>query len=306
MSVSISREEVATIKKECNCNPDSASLVLFGFKPLPSTFEAINCFKLTEKSYFAYPNDFMVKGSKTAFATLHASMVRKNVMAIGELLLRVTASSKLVAIIPQKEERVVEDVGDDEEIYSQACPAGFLIIPLAFHENMRALPKRHNHTPDRNMVDAAKDLIRHQNIEDSIEIGQSFENPVLRRFWNYIESVALGTALQEDFAEDDDTMMNVDDILAVAGDKIYGFKNTIPQDFEDEVENKLPRKRKAADEFPDDTGIDWIHEYKSDTLHELTVAQLKIYLKANGVGVSGKKNDLIEKVKSHIEHSQVL
>lgn len=300
--VQISRDEVGTIKKCCNGNPDRASLLLLGFKPLPTAFEAMSSLKMIDKSMFAYPNNNIVEGSKAAFATLHASMIRKNVMGIGELLLRVTAMSKLVAIIPQKEERFDEQVGDDEEIIShQVAPPGFLLIPLAFQENMRALPRKHNYVPEKNMVDAAKDLIRHQNLEGSIEIGQSFENPVLKKFWNYIESVALGTPLDEDVA-DDDTKMNVDEILAFAGDKIHAFKSTIPKEEVTVASKVLPRKRKTAKELPpDETGIDWTHEYEMDTFHELTIVQLKSYLKSVGEPISGKKNDLINRIKDHFE-----
>ena len=241
--VQISKDEVDTIKKRCNGNLDRAGLLLLGFKPLPSPLEAIVKLKMIDKSMFAYPNNVSMKGSKAAFATLHASMIRKNVMGIGELLFRVTASSRLVAIIPQKEERAVENVGD-VEIYTQISPPGFILVPLAFHDDMRALPQDHHHFPDRRMIDAATDMIRHQNIEESIEIGQSFDNPVLKRFWNYIESVALGTPLPEDF-NNDDTAMNVDDILTFAGDKIKALKQMIPFD---DIEEKpcTNKKRKVA------------------------------------------------------------
>ena len=74
VSVQISREEVATIKKRCNSNPDRASLLILGFKPRPSLFESITSLRIVDKSMFAYPNDSFVKGSRKAFATLHASI----------------------------------------------------------------------------------------------------------------------------------------------------------------------------------------------------------------------------------------
>lgn len=257
---------------------------------------------------FAYPNDKAVKGSKTAFATLHASMIKKNVMGIGELQLSISALSRLVAIIPQKEECTVENIGDDDEeeeegdrkVYSQITPPGFIIIPLAFEDDIRALKPKHDFVPDKKMVDAAIDLIRHQNIEENIEIRQSFENPVLKSFWNYIESVALGTPLEEDLFDNDDTKMNVEDILRVAGDKIGAFISTIPEDVKEQKE--ILSKTKQTEFVADDTGIDWIHVYEMDTFQKLKVPQLQAYLKSYGQSKAGKKIDLIHRIKNHIEH----
>ena len=84
------------IRRKSNANKGTASLILVGFKPIASMP------RLTfQNSYFAYPNEEKVTGSGDAFAALLASMLRKEVIAIGELLLRATASSRLVAIVPQ-------------------------------------------------------------------------------------------------------------------------------------------------------------------------------------------------------------
>jgi len=230
--VQISKEEIADIKKHSNSNPENASLILLGFKPLPTAIEPITQIPMVDKSIFAYPNDDTIKGSRTAFATLHASMVRKSVMGVGELLLRVTATSRLVAIVPQEEKT---------ENFEQITAPGFLLIPLAFEDDVRTLPSGNCYETDQGMVNAAMDLIKNQNIESGIEIGQSFENPFLKTFWNYIESCALDTPLDED--SEDDTMMNEEDILASAGRSINEFKSLLPND---DMKLRKPRKRKAA------------------------------------------------------------
>ncbi len=274
-------------------------MILLGFKPLPTTSETTTELAFVDKSMFAYPNNCYVKGSKTAFATLHASMLNKNVMGIGELLLRVTALSRLVAIIPQEEGgHVEEDCSEGEQVPSQISSPGFLLIPLAFEDDVRSLPRQHDFVPNNNMVEAAKELIRNIDIGEDIEIGESYENPAMKTFWNYIESVALGTPLEEEFSDDDDTKMNVEGILAAAGEEINAFKATIP---ESKIESKLPTKRKAKlESVPDETGIDWNREYEMDTFHELRVEELKSYLRSYGERVSGRKDELIERIKGHI------
>ena len=206
VTVEISKDEVASIKNDCNGNPECASLLLLGFKPLPRTYEFLSTVKFVDKSIFVYPNDKVVKGSEKAFATLHKSMVKKQIMGIGELLLRVSSTSRLVAIIPQKEEY---EQNDDEESYTQISPPGLLLVPLAFEDDMRVLLDTHNFEASKEMVHAAMELIRHQNIEDSIEIGQSFENPGLKNFWNLIEAVALDIGEENDSDDEDGTKMNV-------------------------------------------------------------------------------------------------
>jgi len=213
-------------------------------------------------------------------------------MGVGELLLRVTAVSRLVAIIPQKAD------GGREQFSSKSSPPGFLLIPLAFEDDMRSLPRKHDIVPDKNMVQAAKELIDNQDIGHNIIIGESFENPALKTFWNYIESVALDTPLEDESSDDEDTKMNVEEILDVVGDKISAFKATIP---ESDFEPKVSTKRKAEVEYvPDETGIDWLREYEMNSFDELRVQELKAYLRSYGEKISGRKGELIERIKRHI------
>ena len=112
--------------------------------------------------------------------------------------------------------------------------------------------------------------------------------------------MALGTPLEEELSDDDDTKMNVEEILAIAGDKINAFKATIP---ESKIEPKPSTKRKAkVISLSDGKGIDWFQVYKMDTFDELRIPELKAYLQSNGERVSGNKDDLIERIKSHLKN----
>ena len=182
-------------------------------------------------------------------------------------------------------------------------PGGLIWLKTApLHHNsqrdVRSLPRNHYFKPDKDIVEAAIELIRNQNIEDSVEIGEIFENPALKTFWGYIESVALGTPLEEELSDDDDTNMNVEGILAATGYKINAFKVTIPKD---EIVPKLPTKREAKIRpISDGKGIDWFHKYNMDAFDELRLQELKEYFRSYGEIMSGRKNELIERIKSHI------
>ena len=108
-TVPFSEEDKLAIKKQCNANPNFPSLILLGFKPAAS----IPFYHLLKNPYLVYPNDEACRGSADAFAHLHASMLRKKVVGVGELLYRVGAISFLVALFPVEEE--LEDAGSDEE-----------------------------------------------------------------------------------------------------------------------------------------------------------------------------------------------
>jgi len=101
-------EEVGVLKQRAAKNQKPGCRIL-GFKNMKTLN---SCFNI-DKSYFLYPSDEEVEGSKSAFVALYKSMLKRNVYAIGEFLLKVTANSpRLVALVPQAEVRV--DKATDE------------------------------------------------------------------------------------------------------------------------------------------------------------------------------------------------
>jgi len=260
---------------------------------------------------------------------LYGSMIRKGVYGVGELLKRVNYTSRLVAIIPQKEERMV--VSNANEIISnasgndrteQVTPPGFIITPLPFEDDVRTIPP-----PSRDCImcendewlplrRAAKDLIKRQEME-GIEWGYSFDNPSLRRFWGYLESVALGggglfhsTIADNDNGEDDfgnEIGISESMVLEHAGEQIEAFLNALPQDDEyngNKVAVGGSMKRKLLDKWLGDDGdiTDWISLYKSGEMAACCRNDdLKGYLRRFGLKISGNKVELLERVSNHIE-----
>ncbi len=223
-------------------------------------------------------------------------MIAKNVLGIGELLQRVTATSRLVAIVPQEE--VLSEDGTVQEL-----PPGFLIIPLAYEDDIRAtpeIPEGEDYEASDEIVTAAENMMSKLRLENVV-FGDSFENQALKTFWNYMESVALGMPLVENDPDEDDTTWDVDAILSVCREEINTFVELLP---EDEVIVK-GRKRKVASVRPDNTGIDWLEEYEKGGFKDLTVEELKSYCRSHGEKVGGRKIELIHRVKDHI-HNRII
>lgn len=286
--VPLSPNDVSKIKASSHAGTTSSSLILLGFKPnaaLPIT----NI--LDTSSYLIYPNETAAPGSTDAFANLHASMLRKNVVAIGELLTRVTACSRLVAIYPQAERR-------DSEFDDQLIPPGMIVVNLPFEDDVR---KMHSDCVEsiasEDLVQKTMDLICHQKLEN-VEIGLNFENPALTRFWRYIEAVALEMSIPEE--EQYETELNEEEVLQAAGNQITSFRDILPRDIKNENQNTETKgqKRKFVS---DESGLDWNQLYRTGALSECKVNDLKSYLRSVGARVGGRKEDLVLRVSRSIE-----
>lgn len=290
--VPMTPEDVALIKKGSNSGTETPSLILMGFKPLDSLSMAQTV--LDDKTYFIYPNNDDVDDDGTstvAFANLHAAMLRKGVVGIGELLTRVTATSRMVAILAQQQ----QVVDYQEEGGVQVLPPGMLVVSLPFEDDVRAMaPDKNPMEANDELVQAAMDLMQHQTLE-GVEIGTNFDNAAIDRFWTYLEAVALETTIPP--KQDYETELNEEAVLQVAGAQIAAFRDLLPVDVKQE--GKQPRKRKAT-LAADESGIDWVEVYKTNALFDCTIDHLKSYLRSIGARLGGKKNDLTFRVSQSI------
>lgn len=278
--VPVSKDEVAEMKTQANANQDRASLVLLGFKPkdaLPLHHTSL------EQVFYLYPNDEKVKGSSAAFANLHASMIRKGVCAIGELLTRVTATVRLVAIYPQ-------EARYDEEDGNLEVPQCMVACPLPFEDDVRALDADAA-TASEDSVQAATKLVAAMDFGDNFSLDY-FRNDSLLHFYNYMESIALGTALPQ--PESSLNPISEEEVRASAGEQIDAFAASLPEDI---VVQKEAKKRKRE---PDESGVDWLDLYRTNEIASVTMPLLKSYLRSTGERLSGTKGELVERVSASI------
>lgn len=256
------------MKSLCNSS-DKPSLILFGFKKMHTLCTT----NLIDKPLLAFGNDELVKGSSKALFNLKQSMLKKDVYAIGELLVRKTSPSRMVAMIPQNDSY-----------------GGFRIIRLPFKEELRTVSPDDVSVADRTVVDAATAMVSKSVITTDAQFSSILpENPYLSYFFNFLESISLGGKL---IKPDDDARMDEDMMLASAQREMKEFVLTLP---EDEV-TKTDRKRKQPVTIAKNQNVNvpsgsnadtiiplkWIEMYRDDEIEDCTVSELKEFLGSIG------------------------
>jgi ATP-dependent DNA helicase 2 subunit 1 len=296
--VPMSPDDKAALVQGSQGNPGFPNLLLLGFKPR----ESIPFYHKMQESYFCYPNDDKVTGSKTAFAHLHASMLRKNVVAIGELLTRVHNRSNLVALIPVEKEVIVDEDGAEEIV----CPQCMMCVYLPFEDDLRELVQLETdagfqimeqegaNIASEQLVEAATKLIDKQTLES--EFGVDFVNADLANFWLYLEHVALEEPWEPKHNYDTVVTKEHEEILRkYIGDEIDKVAALLPEDV---MPEKVGRKRTFVE---DDSGLDWHSLYDDRALGKLKVDDLKKYLRTHQLPLGGRKTDVLARVMEHIE-----
>lgn len=287
--VLMSDEDKTILKQASNANSEFASLILLGFKDEAS----IQVTDIMEQAYFAYPNDDRVKGSRGAFAHLHASMMRKGVLAIGEMLSRKTSTSRQVAIWA-----IPESV--DEESGFVTRPPGMMIVELPFEEEVRdigvdaAVRERTMNGIDLaspEVADVFATMVEKQSFTN-IRIGENFENANLTMFWDYVEHVALGLPIPPK-PEECDIVPDEEAISKLVANEVELVVSLLPEDVKPE---KAGAKRHLE---PDDP--EWETVYRKGEFEKCFNDDLKKKLKSFNEKVTGKKVDLVLRLLPHLE-----
>jgi Ku70/Ku80 beta-barrel domain len=322
--VPMTKQDQTAVRKAANANTEFASLILLGFKPISS----IPFYHTLEQTYFVYPtadevddgNDSKKKdedkaaittGGCEAFVHLRSSMIRKGVIAVGELLTRVTASSRLVVLWPtgtissQYYENGIKssDVVDcnmriQNGVNHDQLPPGLAMATIPFEDEMRAqeidialqsFEATGTDLASSALVSAMSDLIQKQTLTD-VEIGENFDNAALLQFWDYVEQIALGETTEQQ-KRYYDTILDRKEIRRIVGTQIEQINQLLPEDVKLAKTSATGGGRKRKIE-PDDSGIDWQSLYAENRLSDCKVPDLKKKLRSLGEAVSGIKAEV--------------
>ncbi|KAK9932771.1 hypothetical protein M0R45_019994 [Rubus argutus] len=289
-NIKFSVEELSEIKKF-----STGQLRLLGFKPL-------NCLKEFHNlrpSTFVFPSDQELIGSTCVFIALHKSMLRLKRFAVA--FYGSPSRPQLVALVAQEE--IISAGGQVE-------PPGMHMIYLPYSDDIRHTEELHKgsnvaapHASDDQIRQAAN-LINRLDLKD-FSVFQ-FANPALQRHYAVLQALALD---EDDIPEIKDETLPDEEGMSRPGvvKVIEEFKLSVYGDNYDEESavgnaSETTKKRKAAVEnaVKENANYDWADLADNGKLKDLTVVQLKYYLIANNLPVTGKKEALISRILTHM------
>ncbi|KAF9554568.1 Ku DNA-binding complex, Ku70 subunit [Agrocybe pediades] len=237
-------------------------------------------------SQFIYPDEMSYSGSKRTFSALLKSMIKKDKIGIALCLTRRNASPAFCALVPQAE---------NTEKSGWRDPAGFHLIQFPFADDMRTAPIEEGFKASEELTKLALAWIEKLKVRQGGYDYDAFPNPALA----YHNEQLQASAFREEYdpeSFEDLTQPKVGPMHKRAGQYMKAWKDALENDPTSTyvVPATTGSKRKAEDTTFDISEIKSM--YDSGSLAKLRVDQLKEFLKAKGLGVSGKKADLIERV----------
>lgn len=269
---------------------------LIGFKPLSALQQWHNLREPT----FMYPDEKSLPGSTVAFIALHGTMLDQDKFAVAGAVLGPKAPPRLYALLP------IEETIDGFDM--QIDPPGIQMIQLPFQDDVRTPetdPSFIGHSrpqADDAAVDAAAEMI--QQLQLTEYFSGCCPNPNLQRHYKVLEEMAMGDDPSEQTPDDD--YSEPDPVLFEnAAPAIQSFKDSVyGKGYTADVDPAAPKgaKRKATDDAAqaEAAETDWKALVEADGLKKMTVPDLKVYLKAHGLPVSGKKADIVERITEHV------
>ncbi|KAK4703670.1 ATP-dependent DNA helicase 2 subunit 1, partial [Phenoliferia sp. Uapishka_3] len=276
----------------------SPALRLIGFKPRK---EYLRFHETIKHSYFIYPNEETYSGSTRTFAALLDTMVEKDKIGFGSLLMRVGGRPQMVVMIPQQEALDANGM--------QMTPPGIHLCQLPFADDVRPVGIETRAsiipTPDSDAdddeyveipaVEAAKKIIKRLTKKSGYN-PETYLNPALNYHYNTLAAIALD---EEPGPPEDATIPPYGRIEANAGKQIRALKELIKEDEMDFSNVVTSNKRRIADVDPSaplPDASEWIADFKSRGT-KMLVADLKKGLKLLGESTTGVKADLFQRVK---------
>uniref|UniRef100_A0A1D1YVZ0 ATP-dependent DNA helicase 2 subunit KU70 n=2 Tax=Anthurium amnicola TaxID=1678845 RepID=A0A1D1YVZ0_9ARAE len=274
-------------------------LRLLGFKPL-------NCLKdyhNLRPSTFVYPSDEEILGSTRLFIALHRSMIRLQRFAVA--FYGSSVCSRLVALIAQDE--ITSSSGQVE-------PPGMHMIYLPYSNDIRYPEELHlddatiSSRPTVDQMEKAFTLVKRINLKN-FSVCQ-FSNPALQRHYSILQAIALDEDempdIKDETVPDEEGMARSGINRAVEDFKIavYGenHDHEAGSTASKDSRNLASRKRKAITDSAVQAcaNYNWADLADNGQLKDLTVVDLKYYLTAHNLPVTGKKETLISRILSHL------
>ncbi|TVU41934.1 hypothetical protein EJB05_15494 [Eragrostis curvula] len=293
-TVKFSVRELSEVKRV-----SSHHLRLLGFKPL----DCLKDYHNLRPSTFIYPSDENIFGSTRVFVALHSSMLRLGRFALA--FYGNPTRAQLVALVAQEE--VISSGRQDE-------PSGMHMIYLPYSDDIRCPEEVHVTSDDApratdEQIKKASNLLKRIDLMDFSICN--FANPALQRHYGILEALALGEDEMPDIKDetlpDEAGMARPAVVKAIEEFKASVYGENYDQEEAEAAAAKASRgeaskKRKAITDAASQksAAYDWAELADNGKLKDMTVVELKSYLTAHGLPVSGKKEALISRILTHL------
>jgi len=273
---------------------------LLGFKPLGRLKPHHRVFH----SYFVYPMDRLVLGSAALCKALIDVLLERKLMALVRYIPRRKSQPVLAALLPQAEQ--LDDAGVEQ---LQAPGFHMIILPWGaeIRENVFPMPEGMP-PPSEALLGAARSAIRAMSLDGFVP--GCVENPVLQKHYAGVQALALG----EEFLEETPDLLQPDDAALLEKAPLFIEWRGLVDSMSDVVRAMMPSKRSATgcedaprtrrrteDARPAEgpTTLEAMRAVVfAGQLERLTLGMLKDWLKAQGISTTGKKADLVERVRA--------
>lgn len=286
-NVIFSADELSEVKRV-----STGHLRLLGFKPLSCLKDYHNLKPAT----FVFPSDEEVVGSTCLFVALQRSMLRLKRFAVafyGNL-----SHPQLVALVAQDE--VMTPSGQVE-------PPGMHLIYLPYSDDIRHVEELHTdpnsvpHATD-DQIKKASALVRRIDLKD-FSVWQ-FANPALQRHYAVLQALALDEdempEIKDETLPDEEGMARPGIVKALEEFKLSVYGESY-KDEDSNIEGKAePTRKRKANAIKEYGNYEWADLADNGKLKDMTVVELKYYLGAHDLPVSGKKEALISRILTHM------
>lgn len=209
---------------------------------------------------------------------------------------------QLVALIAQEE--IVSAGGQVE-------PPGMHMIYLPYSDDIRNIEELHTDT--NGMPRANNDQIKKANaLMKRIDLKEfsvcQFSNPALQRHYAMVQALALEEdelpEVKDETAPDEEGMSRPGVVKTLEEFKVDVYGENYEEENEGTAKpSEASKKRKAIEEkaVKESANYNWADLADNGKLKDLTVAELKYYLAAHKLPVTGKKEAIINRILSHMD-----
>jgi len=188
-----------------------------------------------ESSYFLFPDESSVKGSRVLFKSILDDMSKKGLVALAKFVKNKITEPRLCIIVPQCEEI-------DESINQQISPAGFNLIFLPFLDDIRSppleIPTSIETRVNESMIGAAKNIIDHLHFQHGYSFKDNLSSIAIQKFYSSLQAVALQSVVEDIDIPTDTLAMNQ---TSLPKDDIDVFTSILRIQAEKVVKEKKPR-----------------------------------------------------------------